>query len=151
MFILKPPTPVGEHIHSSLRSSHLKSKEQSTHSFLRPSNPSPVYFSNLCPFQTLPKQIRSLAACAFFPVAPPCLKGGACLPTALFPASATHQLYLPDPAGKTILGSLPQFLLASDQAPPAGELLVHMTVTLLLLAKMDPLLFIFVSPSAGNT
>lgn len=37
MFILKPQMPLGEDIHSCLRSSHLKPGEQSPYSFFRPS------------------------------------------------------------------------------------------------------------------
>lgn len=134
----------------SLRSSHLKPREQSPYSSLRPSESKcylllhPLSLSDASP---LVKHRRSSnASCLYFWFYPTWNEGPSFHPSALcFPTQPTPP---PSSSEKTLVGSLPQCPQAGHLAP--RSVLVQ-GIAVPLPDRIDLVLFIFVSPSAGET
>lgn len=151
MLFLKPQMPVGKYIHNSLRSSHLKSKEQSPHSFLS-SFESKCYLLLFPLSKCLPtSQTYEVLPYVFIPVISSCLKWRAFLSNLLFPDSSNTPILPLRSSWRNNSGKPSQLLQAGDMAPPSSVLFVCMAVTLLLFIEMDSALFIFVSLSSGDT
>lgn len=151
MFILKPQMPLGEYIHSSLRSSHLKSREQSPYSLFRPSESKcylllhPLSLPDASP---LVKHRRSSSASCLYPCGStlPEMKGlPSTSPLPCFSSTPTPPL---SSSEKTLVGNLPQ-------RPQTGNMPPHsvpaLCIVVTLPKEMDLVLFIFVSPNAGDT
>lgn len=91
----KASNALGKYIHNSLRSSHLKSKEQSPHSFLS-SLESKCYLLLFPLSKCLPtSQTYEVLPYVFIPVIPPCLKWKAFFSNLLFPDFANTPILLP--------------------------------------------------------